>query len=176
MRLSTALFILFVTNSSIAANEEQFGWMGVVFCHTNMGEVIERFPNTKYFEEFELLAVTSSGETLGAVYDELFFLVLPNGVIAGLQVPIVSGDMEKVIREMDLLAAERWSGTVRKVGSLPEITWFSLSSDTGRDVHMHLNENESSPLYNIGYSMDDGKWTVIGLSSISGCDRAHEGD
>ncbi len=64
MRLSTALFILFVANSSIAANEEQFEWMGVTFCHTSVGEVIERFPNAKYFEEFELLAVTSSGETM----------------------------------------------------------------------------------------------------------------
>ena len=176
MRLTTALFILFVANSSIAANEEQFEWLGVTFCHTTVGEVIERYPNATYFEEFEFLAVKSSGETLGAVYDELFFGVLPNGVIDGLQVPIVYGDIDKVIRELDLLAAKRWSGTVRKNGSLHAISWMSLSSDTGRDVHMHLNENETSPLYNIGYSTDDRKWTVIGLSSITGCDRAREGD
>ena len=176
MRLSTVLLILLVANNSVAANEEQFEWLGVTFCHTTVSEVIQRYPDATYFKEYELLAVTSSGETLGAVYDDLFFLVLPNGVIAGLQVPIVSGDTEQVIRELDLLATKRWSGTVRKVDLLHSISWFSSSSASGRDIHMHLNENETSPLYNIGYSSDDRKWAVIGLSSITGCDRARAAD
>jgi hypothetical protein len=69
MRLSIAFFILLAANWSMAANEEQFEWMGVNFCHTTIGQVIELFPNAKYFEEFEFLAVASSGETLRAAYD-----------------------------------------------------------------------------------------------------------
>ena len=172
MRLSIALFILLVANRSNAANEEQFEWMGVNFCHTTIGEVIEQFPNAKYFEDYELLAVASSGEMLGAVYEELFFLVSPDGVIAGLNVPIVSGDIDQIDREIDLLAAKRWGENVRKNDWDHSVVWFSLSSDIGRDVHMHLLENETSLLYNIGQSTDDKKWSVFALTSVTGCDRA----
>ena len=176
MRMYTALCLFLVANSTFAANEEQFEWLGVNFCHTTVGEVIELFPDAKYFEDFELLAVTSSGKTLGATYDELFFRVSPRGVIAGVNVPIVSGDIDQIIREIDLLAARRWAEKAHKVSLLPGITWISLSTDIGRDVHMHLNENRTSLLFNIGHSSDDRKWTVIGLASITGCDRSFHGD
>ena len=67
------LLIMFLPRSTLAANEEQFEWAGVNFCHTTVGEVIELFPNARYFEDFEFLAVSNTGETLGARYEELFF-------------------------------------------------------------------------------------------------------
>jgi len=170
MRLFLPLFIVLVSRPLVAANEEQFQWMGVNFCHTSVGEVIERFPDARYFGDFELLAVTDSGETLGAGYDELFFHVLPDGKILGVIVTIDSGDIEEIEKNLDRLAARRWGDKARKDRINGNVTWWR-EAGLGFDIHMHLLSDETSPLYNIGQSKDDRKSSVIALSSIAGCNR-----
>jgi len=174
MRLLACLLLLVMSRSLLAANEEQFEWGGVNFCHTTVGEVIELYPNARYFEDFEFLAVSSKGETLGAKYEELFFLTRPDGVITGVFVLVVSGDFGDIEKLMDGLAAERWNDRVLKNDHADTITWLRSDQSIGdtSDVHMHLQIDQTSPLYNIGLEKTEKKYTVISFSSNYACGRA----
>ena len=160
--------------SALAANEEQFEWGGVNICHTTVGEVIELYPNARYFEDFEFLAVSSKGETLGAKYEELFFLTRPDGVITGVFVLVVSGGFGDIEEQMDALAAERWNDRVHKNEDAGDVAWVRSDQSIGDtfDVHMYLQTDQTSPLYNVGLEKKEKRYTLISFSSIYACGRA----
>ncbi len=148
--------------------------MGVNFCRTTIGEVIEQFPDAEYYVDFEFLAVTGSGETLGARYDELFFLVRPDDIIVGLHVLVKSGDLGEIERNLDLLAEKRWSKNVRKISNEKHIIWAPSTANIARDsdVHMWLLTEEITPLAVTRQTKHPQKSIIISLSSNTACDRA----
>ncbi len=176
MRQSALILLILAANFGFAANEEQFTWMGIEFCEASVGDVLEQFPSAIYHGDYGVLWVDHLGETFGANFNELFFYVRPDGIVFGVHIAIISGDFREIEREIDDTAAERWDDEFYKIDdkhgedSHDYVAWAGF--DDGTDVHMHLHNGETSPLYKLGLSEDGKRAISIGLKSVTGCDLA----
>ena len=97
MRIWSSLTVFLACSQLNAANEEGFHWLGVEFCKDTLGELLERYPDAEYFEEYELLIVADSGEILRIdVGDGGIRLGLGGGTLANINRPDINANKERL--------------------------------------------------------------------------------
>lgn len=136
MKSTWILLLAAFSLPSLAANEEQFRWMGIRFCESTADDALQEFPDAIFHADLRFLEIEKPGATLGGTFERLFLYVNPDDTIHGMFIPMVAGDLREFEKALDSLAAERWSDRFDRYLDRDEIGWAGYSP--GTDVSMAL--------------------------------------
>lgn len=136
MKSILVLFFAVYSLPVLAANEEQFQWLGIRFCESTVDDTLHDLLDAKFHSGLRFLEINKQGETLGGTFVRYFLFVNPDDTIHGIFIPMASGDLREFEKSLDSLAAERWSDRFEKYLDRGEIVWAGRSP--GTDVQMAL--------------------------------------